>query len=38
MRQTESPLCYIDGHMSPQKSSELEPKLQKYKGQSRAPR
>ena len=27
----ESPLCYIDGHMSSQ-DAELEPKLQKYKG------
>ena len=30
-RQKESPLGYIDGHMSPQKA-ELAPKLQKYRG------
>ena len=28
----ERPLCYIDGHLFPQKNAELEPKLQKYKG------
>ena len=28
----DSPLCFTDGHMSPQKNAELEPKLQKYKG------
>ena len=31
-RQKESPLCYTDGHMSPQKMRKLEPKLQKYRG------
>ena len=31
-RQNESPLCFSDGHMSPQKNAGLEPKLQKYKG------
>ena len=31
-KQEESPLCYTDGHMSPQKNAELEPQLQKYKG------
>ena len=28
----ESPLCCIDGHLSPQKNEELEPKYQKYEG------
>ena len=30
-REKESPLCYIDGHLSSQ-NSELEPKYQKYQG------
>ena len=32
-RQKESSLCYIDGHLSPQKKkAELETTFQKYKG------
>ena len=32
MRQTESPFCYTDGHVSPQKMRSWKPNLQKYKG------
>ena len=28
----QSPLCYTDGHLSPQEYEELEPKFQKYRG------